>query len=662
MNKFLVSFLLLIPLSIHAQATWQMPASAVPSPAFSCGSTIGFGNQLQSTTSGQLAVTCTNTGNVSLTVTSEVLSGSTFSLGSSNTCIATLVLIPSGTCLVVAQFTPPGLTSYTGSVVVTITGATGSPQTVALSGTGVSSGGGSGYTAPTAAAGALSYTGYVPLSSSNLPAEGGTIAEDQNFVHCVPPWSAGCSSTSASAGGISGSQYGAFIQCAGSAANITANALWSGHSLSASWRTNNTTTAHIITPDDKWIVLTSSSTDQVFFQINFTSGSSKCTLAESINPTNTPVTPAQDGPTASHTGGSDADLFYTVNATSPGISTMNFSGGAPATITSLVSNLNSLSSAVCGISLGTNSNSYGYMRTTNDTTSLGHDNTLIFAAGTNSEGQNNWECLVFYQRSSGAVAWWDTLTDTCGSTTSPAWGGGWKSGSGCTGVTGGRIHGLEEPDATGTYVGVDDTANANGIPTFFDIATQTVSAPTTTSLPSGGHGGSVGPWFLVFSSGATGSSSSGAMNGVLFTNMLSLAVTAARLGTAPTGGTYQTDQHDTGANVNSTATTGTTYSLGYTQASQCPGGSSPCPQPTGIGQQEGIMVTSPPSSGTWTPTFYRFFHSMVDAVTDQNFYAAVGGNIAQDGSMAAVTTNWGCSLGNDNLSQCRKVVNIYELR
>jgi hypothetical protein len=96
---------------------------------------LSFGNQQVKTTSAVRAVTLTNTGNADLTIQSIGLSGSNSGdFGQQNTCPSTLAA--GAHCFINVTFTPTADGSH--SAVLTITdNASGSPQSVALSGTGV---------------------------------------------------------------------------------------------------------------------------------------------------------------------------------------------------------------------------------------------------------------------------------------------------------------------------------------------------------------------------------------------------------------------------------------------------------------------------------------------------------------------------------------------
>jgi Bacterial Ig-like domain (group 2)/Abnormal spindle-like microcephaly-assoc'd, ASPM-SPD-2-Hydin len=95
---------------------------------------VNFGNQPVNTTSGKQPITVTNTGTAAVNITSLVASAG---FGETDNCVGALPA--SGTCTIQATFTPTTATAFNGTIVVT-DDAADSPQSVALSGTGTSSG------------------------------------------------------------------------------------------------------------------------------------------------------------------------------------------------------------------------------------------------------------------------------------------------------------------------------------------------------------------------------------------------------------------------------------------------------------------------------------------------------------------------------------------
>ncbi|MGO8797337.1 MAG: choice-of-anchor D domain-containing protein [Candidatus Sulfotelmatobacter sp.] len=94
---------------------------------------LSFGNEAIDTTSAAKTVTLTNTGTATLDITSiAIMLGPNFAI-SSNTCGATLAA--GKTCKVKVTFTPSAIGSATGTLTFT-DNASGSPQTVSLTGTG----------------------------------------------------------------------------------------------------------------------------------------------------------------------------------------------------------------------------------------------------------------------------------------------------------------------------------------------------------------------------------------------------------------------------------------------------------------------------------------------------------------------------------------------
>ena len=95
---------------------------------------LSFGDQLIDTTSSAKTVTLTNSGTATLDISSiSITAGSSFFAISSNTCEATLAA--GKKCKVSVKFTPTALGAVTGTLSFT-DNASGSPQTVSLSGTG----------------------------------------------------------------------------------------------------------------------------------------------------------------------------------------------------------------------------------------------------------------------------------------------------------------------------------------------------------------------------------------------------------------------------------------------------------------------------------------------------------------------------------------------
>jgi hypothetical protein len=107
----------------------SMAAHAVPAVTLSPTS-LTFGTQLRNTGSSPQTITLTNTGTSPLTLTS-IAAGTVFS--QTHTCLASL---PAGTsCTISVTFTPTTNGTVSGTITVT-DNASGSPQTVALTGTG----------------------------------------------------------------------------------------------------------------------------------------------------------------------------------------------------------------------------------------------------------------------------------------------------------------------------------------------------------------------------------------------------------------------------------------------------------------------------------------------------------------------------------------------
>ena len=101
-----------------------------PVAALAPGS-VTFPSEANGTSSAPQTVTLTNTGNAPLAITGIQASPGSFT--ETNTCSASLAA--GANCMILITFTPAGLGTFTGSLTV-MDNATGSPQTVPLSGTG----------------------------------------------------------------------------------------------------------------------------------------------------------------------------------------------------------------------------------------------------------------------------------------------------------------------------------------------------------------------------------------------------------------------------------------------------------------------------------------------------------------------------------------------
>jgi hypothetical protein len=94
---------------------------------------LGFGNITTGTSSATQNVTITNTGNSNVTISQINLSGAGYSMTGGSTPVT---LSPSQNLTLTVQFSPTTAGAASGSITI-ISNATGSPATVALSGTGV---------------------------------------------------------------------------------------------------------------------------------------------------------------------------------------------------------------------------------------------------------------------------------------------------------------------------------------------------------------------------------------------------------------------------------------------------------------------------------------------------------------------------------------------
>lgn len=119
--------------------TYPNPLQGAGAPAVSLNpSSINFGNQVVSTTSGASTITLTNTGTATLNITTVALTtGTQFAKGTDN-CVSQAITVGNN-CTVQVTFTPTGTGVKNDSLVFTDDAAS-SPQSVSLSGTGVTAG------------------------------------------------------------------------------------------------------------------------------------------------------------------------------------------------------------------------------------------------------------------------------------------------------------------------------------------------------------------------------------------------------------------------------------------------------------------------------------------------------------------------------------------
>jgi hypothetical protein len=114
---------------VSVGTTTSAPVASV-SPA-----SISFGNQAVGTTSSQQTVTVANTGNANLVIGGVTVTDSTnFKIGSDG--CASVTVAPGSSCTLVVTFAPAIVGTFSATIDIT-DNAVGSPQTVALSGSGI---------------------------------------------------------------------------------------------------------------------------------------------------------------------------------------------------------------------------------------------------------------------------------------------------------------------------------------------------------------------------------------------------------------------------------------------------------------------------------------------------------------------------------------------
>ncbi|PYU91727.1 MAG: hypothetical protein DMG25_13865, partial [Acidobacteria bacterium] len=116
---------------------YEYPGSISTSGAVTLSPTsLTFPNQTVGTTSAAKVSTLTNSGSATLAISSIAISGD-YALGGLGTCVTSLVT--GSSCTISVTFKPTATGTRTGSVTITDS-ATGSPQKISLTGSGVSSG------------------------------------------------------------------------------------------------------------------------------------------------------------------------------------------------------------------------------------------------------------------------------------------------------------------------------------------------------------------------------------------------------------------------------------------------------------------------------------------------------------------------------------------
>jgi hypothetical protein len=143
MKKFLIRLALVVALWLFAgipllaqnqnvTVQYGIQINGQPIVQFSPTS-LTFGNQNINTTSASQAITMTNAGTATLTITSLAASSQ---YAETDNCVGALVA--NGTCTINVTFTPTVASVVSGTITVTDNAPTGNPNTVSLSGTGVS--------------------------------------------------------------------------------------------------------------------------------------------------------------------------------------------------------------------------------------------------------------------------------------------------------------------------------------------------------------------------------------------------------------------------------------------------------------------------------------------------------------------------------------------
>ena len=211
-RKLLKTRSLVLALSVILAAAWQVACGGStggidtpPAPVASIApGSLAFGNQTINTTSTAQTVTLTNTGNAALSIAGITVTGTNASdFAQSNTCGSSVA--GGSNCTISVTFTPSASGSRTASVSIT-DNASGSPQTVSLSGTGTAAlaslsptslafGSQSVGTSSTAQSLTLSNTGNAALSITSLALTGTNASDFAQSNTCGSSLAAGANCT-----------------------------------------------------------------------------------------------------------------------------------------------------------------------------------------------------------------------------------------------------------------------------------------------------------------------------------------------------------------------------------------------------------------------------------------------------------------------------------
>jgi hypothetical protein len=126
------------PTSFWTALTGGLNGAGAPPAVTLSAASISFANQVVNTSSGAQTFTITNTGGSALTIGSIAMTGANQAdFAQTNNCpISPNTIAANGTCTVSVTFTPQGTSPFTAAVTITDNTAN-SPQSVSLSGTGV---------------------------------------------------------------------------------------------------------------------------------------------------------------------------------------------------------------------------------------------------------------------------------------------------------------------------------------------------------------------------------------------------------------------------------------------------------------------------------------------------------------------------------------------
>jgi hypothetical protein len=626
--------------------------SGQPAVALSANS-LTFGNQTVGTTSSAQSVTLTNTSSAMVNVTSIAVSGD---YAETNNCGGSVS--GGASCTISATFAPKTTGTLTGSISVT-DNATGSPQTMALTGAGMAAGqcggvsttcGPSSYTAPSTvsdpACGSPPCT--ITDAASTAPPESNpssiNIQTDTNFVH-------------SSSGGISGTNKTAFFRCTGPGTFGGFYNKVTGDPATSSFRTPSGAAEPAFSVDKTQIVISSDAGNKhIVVPINLTNGNGWCDGANMqvfgssaiVNGVvQTAINPSISGGEI-HSSLSVDKIWYGYSSpeTLPSLVEYNASTN-PGTLSTLIADIN----VTCGLAAGTIPTGGGGWFPSIDMTggpyAIGQGKDTVLASYKGPQNTALWAVGIQRTGADGAnpgCKWYRLDTDVAGANN---WAGSTSAScTGCLGFKGSGLHAVEL-SLDGTTLELAETKSDNTQHVVFWVFASNVFTDATNVAGSGHRTWGFNQMFVTPSSPSL-------VQGVKLPNPNTIINFGAKIGA--------TDSHISYMNSNATNDNcmfADSY-VGVATQGSCTDSSLP-------GQNEITMIRtdqacaglSPPArctDGTFALT-YRFMKNHSNGCAAGGyFYYTPRGNVSRDGTWGYFNSNWneGLGLSSNSVGDCNQ--------